>query len=216
MTSEIDKKIKIPVRTSEDDLPFSPWEVDFKNKLIRIKPGNPLGALTLRPEVNVDEIKKQAKPDQVQIGVFFGYSMPVYNSDNEEIFFRENVPGRWDGKSNITLHVLVALASTQIGARYFKFQFSWNQVTEGEVVPATTHDVEVEQAMADGVTQYTAYELEFTLDYDVDTADPILSHDLLSGRLRRIAATSGDEALDEIIVIDWHTHYIVNKAFRAA
>ena len=36
-------KIEIPVRPSEDDLPFNPFEVDFANKRIRQKPGNPLG-----------------------------------------------------------------------------------------------------------------------------------------------------------------------------
>lgn len=38
-----DPKTKIPVRPSEDDLPFAPWQVDFVNRLIRQKPGNPLG-----------------------------------------------------------------------------------------------------------------------------------------------------------------------------
>jgi len=37
--------------------------------------------LTVRPVVNVNEIKKQAVPDSVQIGLFFGWSLPVYNSD---------------------------------------------------------------------------------------------------------------------------------------
>ena len=42
MPSEPDK-IKIPIRPSEDDLSFNPWEVDFANRRIRQKPGNPLG-----------------------------------------------------------------------------------------------------------------------------------------------------------------------------
>ena len=72
MESEQDN-LKIPVRHSEDDLSFNPFEIDFSNKLIRIKPGNPLASLTLRPEINVAEIKKQVKPEQVQVGVFFGF-----------------------------------------------------------------------------------------------------------------------------------------------
>lgn len=63
--------------------------------------------LTLRAELNVDEIKKQAVPDQIHIGagVFFGYSMPIWNEDNEELHFRESVPARWDAASDITFHV---------------------------------------------------------------------------------------------------------------
>jgi len=206
-------KLEKRLFTSEEDLSFSPFEVDYKNKLIRIKPGNPLGALTLRAEVNVDEIKKQATVDQVQVGVFFGYSLPIYAADNEELYFRENVPGRWDGKSNITFHVLCCLASAETAGETFKFQLSWEKTSETEVVPVTTHDITDEVIVVDG-TQYATYEMSFTLDYDVDTPDNVEAHDLLACRLRRVAST-GDEVDGEVIVLDWHTHYVVNKVFRA-
>ena len=63
-------------------------------------------------------------------------------------------------------------------------------------------------------TQNATYEVTFTLDYNVDGGDVVVAHDLLSGRLRRVAA-SGSEATGEIIVLDWHTHYQVNKMFKA-
>lgn len=176
--------------------------------------------LTLRPEINVDEIKKQAVPHQVQVpedGIFFGYSMPIWTEDShEELFFRENVPGRWDGASDITFHILVALNTAQPAAtRYFKYALDWNQVGDDEVVPAAVHNFPVEQTVPASTAQYTTYELTFTITYDVDGGDPIAIHDLLAGRLRRIAATTGDEITGEVIVLDWHTHYTVDKMFKA-
>lgn len=173
--------------------------------------------LTLRPEINLDEIKKQEVPDQVQVGVVFGYSMPVWEADShEELFFRENVPGRWDGVSDIIFHILVALASAQPAAtRYFKYALDWNQVGDDDVVPLAVHNVVVEQTVPASTAQYTTYELTFTIDYNVDGGDPVIMHDLLAGRLRRIAATTGTEITGEVIVLDWHSHYQVNKMFKA-
>ena len=169
--------------------------------------------LTLRADLDYTTITAQGKPTQVIIGIFHGYSMPIYAGANEELFFNENVPGRWDGASDITFHVLVALALAESADETFKFQLSWNQVGETDVVPATTHDVTDEIIVVDG-TQYATYMLEFTIDYNVDAGDAIVIHDDLAARLRRVAST-GDEVDGEIIVLDWHTHYQVDKMFKA-
>jgi len=168
--------------------------------------------LTLRADLDFTTVTAQGKPSQVIIGLFHGYSMPIYNNDNEELFFNENVPGRWDGASDITFQVLCCLALAETAGETFKFQFSWNQVGEADVVPVATHDTTDEITVVDG-TQYATYMLEFTIDYNVDVGDVILSHDDLTGRLRRVAST-GDEVDGEIIVLDWHTHYTVNKMFK--
>jgi len=170
--------------------------------------------LTLRPEVNVDEVKKNTVPVQIQRGAFFGYSMPIWNSDHEELFFRESVPGRWDGASDITVHFLVCLAAAEDVNDSFNFQLSWNQASVDEVLPDTTHDTTVETNITDG-TQYHLYEVVFTIDYNIDAGDVILAHDLLAFRLRRVAA-AGTEIDGEILVLDWHTHYTVDKMFTAA
>jgi hypothetical protein len=174
--------------------------------------------LTLRPEINVDEIKKNAVPNQVQVGVFFGYSMPVWTADShEELFFKQSVPGRWDGASDITLHVLVAISQVEDIGDYLKFQMSWNNVADNtDVIPATTHDVTAEQAVLIGRTaQYSVYELIFTIDWDIDgEGNEIQDHDLLACRLRRVDATNPD-VTGEIIVLDWHNHFTVDKMFKA-
>lgn len=169
--------------------------------------------LTLRADLDYTTITAQGKPTQTIIGVFHGYSMPIYNNDNEELFFNENVPGRWDGASDISFHVLVALELAETADETFKFQFSWNQVGTTDIVPIVSHDVTDEITVIDG-TQYATYMLEFTIDYDADAGDVIVSHDDLSARLRRVAS-GGDEVDGEIIVLDWHTHYTVDKMFKA-
>ncbi len=56
--------------------------------------------------------------------------------------------------------------------------------------------------------------VEFTIDYDVD--DTILAHDLLSMRLRRLAvADTVFGPSKEIIVLDAHIHFNVDKLFKA-
>ena len=168
--------------------------------------------LTLRADLDYTTVTAQGKPTQANIGIFHGYSMPIYNNDNEELFFNENVPGRWDGASDITFHVMVALASAEDVDDTFKFQFSWNQTGETDVVSAGAYDTTDEITVVDG-TQYATYMLEFTVDYDIDAGDVMITHDDIAGRLRRVAS-AGTEIDGEIIVLDWHTHYIVDKMFK--
>ena len=174
--------------------------------------------LTLRPELNVDEVKKQTVPEQVEVGVFFAYSLPVWSADShEELFFKQSIPARWDGATNITIHVLVALSAAEDVDDYFKFQLSWNNVAdESDVIPATTHDVTAEQIVLTGRSaQYNVYELVFTIDWAADgEGNEVQAHDLLACRLRRVDATNPD-VTGEIYVLDWHTHFIVDKMFMA-
>lgn len=174
--------------------------------------------LAVRPDLDYTVITAQGKPAQVVIGVFHGYSMPIWNdaaNSDEQLFFNLNVPGRWDEASDIIVHLLVALSGAEDVNDNFNFQLSWEHLTEGDVVPATSHDVEVEQAvLAARNAQYSTYELQFTLDYDVDDPDDVADHDDLSMRLRRIDATNPD-VTNEIIVLDYHVEFQVNKMFDA-
>lgn len=169
--------------------------------------------LAIRPDLDYTVITAQGKPTQVVVGVFHGYSMPVYNNNNEEMFFNIHVPGRWDGTSNPIVHLLVALAGTEDVSDNFKLQISWEHLTEGDVIPITSHDVEVEQAvLTDRNAQYSTYELQFAIDYDVDNPDDLTDHDDLAFRLRRIDATNPD-ITNEIIVLDYHVEFQVDKMF---
>jgi len=168
--------------------------------------------LTLRAEMDYTAQIAASKPTQVSIGVAKGFSMPIYSADNEELFFRETVPDRWDGVSDIIFHIKVALAAGEDVDDYFKFQLSWEHAVAGEPVPATSNDVEVEQAVLTGRNaQYDEYDVFFTIDHDIDGAgNEIQPHELLAARLRRIDATNPD-ITNEVIILNWHTHYQIDK-----
>ncbi len=170
--------------------------------------------LAVRPDIDYTVITAQGKPTQVVVGVFHGYSMPVYVAgQNEELFFNVHVPGRWDEASNPMVHLLVALAGAEDVGDNFKFQISWEHLTEGGVIPATSHDVEIEQAVLTARNaQYSTYELQFQIDYDVDDPDNLADHDDLALRLRRIDATNPD-ITNEIIILDYHVEFRVDKMF---
>ena len=166
--------------------------------------------LTLRPEINVDEIKKQAVPVQVEVGSFFGYTMPIYAADHQHLHFKQVVPGRWDGASDAVADIFCCLSGAEDVGDYFKFQVNWEYAEVGEVVPATSHPVDVEQIVLAGrAAQYDIYKLEFAIDLDGEGAT---SFDLLALELRRIDATDPD-VTGNIIVLDWHVHYQVDKMF---
>ncbi len=170
--------------------------------------------LAMRPDLDYTVITAQGKPTQVVVGVFHGYSMPVYAAgQNEELFFNIHVPGRWDEASNPIVHLLVALAGAEDVNDNFKFQISWEHLTEEDAISVTSHDVEVEQAvLTDRNAQYSTYELQFTIDYDVDTPDNLADHDDLAFRLRRIDATNPD-ITNEVIILDYHVEFRVDKMF---
>lgn len=173
--------------------------------------------LTLRPNLDYAEQIAQSKPTQVAVGIVKGYSFPIYNTDNEELFFRETVPGRWNGSSDIIFHLRVALGNAEDVGDSFQFRFAWEHIIEGEPIPVTSNDVDVEQAVLTGrAAQYDEYELTFIINYDIDGAgSEIKAHELLAGRLYRIDATNPDVA-NEVIVVDWHTHYQIDKVAAIA
>jgi hypothetical protein len=168
--------------------------------------------LTMRPFLEFTILKQTTKPTSVPVGLFQSYSMPIYNVDNEELFFRMRVPYRWDGTTNPYFRMIVALADAEDIGDKFQFQFSWNNVSVTGVIPVDSHDVPVETTViADHVAQYSTYSVSFELDLDV--ADPhMTSRDNLVGRLRRIAA-SGSEVSNEILVLDWITCWTVDKIY---
>lgn len=173
--------------------------------------------LAIRPEIDYVTQIAHAKPTQETRGVFKLYSFPVYAADDEQLIFHANVPGRWNGSSDITFHVLCALGGAEDVGDYFKFRLSWESTHAGEVVPATSHAVDVEQIVLAGRNAaYDEYELTFTIDWDADGGgNEVLNHDLLGATLYRVDATNPDVS-NEIKVLDYHLHYPVNKMFAVA
>ena len=177
---------------------------------------SPNRSLVMRPDLDITTIVGQGKPTQVKIGIFNGFSMPVYNNDNEELFFDLCVPFRYSEDADITTCIGAILSGGEDVGDKFNFQLSWEHQKIGEVIPVTTNDVEVETTVAtDRNAQYDLYKVEFTINYDIDgIGSEIAAEDLLTFRLRRIAA-SANEVANEIIVAGLNIAFPVNKIFGA-
>ena len=174
------------------------------------------GKLTIRPAIVAGKIAAQSKPTTVTVGAHTGYSLPVYNSDNEELFFRSYVPGRWDGASDITCSVICVLAGAEDVGDKFQLQVSWeNKAVDSGVISTSTTDVPVETTiLTDRAAQYSIYQVDFTIDWNAGTPD-IVASDHMAFRLRRIAASELEVAA-EIIILDILLTYDVDKIFKTA
>jgi hypothetical protein len=164
--------------------------------------------ISVTPEVDYIAQIAQAKPTQVTIGVFHGFSFPIYNNDNEELFYNVRVPYEWDGVSDPEICLTVALSGAEDLGDTFKFRVSWERFSHDDTIPATVHDVDVEQAiLTDHTAQYSVYHIHFHIDYDI--SDVLLHGDTFSYRLRRITS-SGTEVDNEILVFDSVVDFQIN------
>jgi len=172
--------------------------------------------LSLRPGIDFTTQIAHAKPTQVTIGIFKGFSFPIYAVDDEELFLRQCIPGRWNGTSDILFCAGLCLSAAEDVGDYFKFRLSWEHTAVGEEVPITSNDVDVEQAVLIGRSaQYSMYKLDFVIDYDIDgVGNEIKDGELLAGRVRRLDATNPDVS-NEIILLNWATVYNVDKMYKA-
>lgn len=169
--------------------------------------------LTMRPEINLFEVKKENVLAQTQVGIYFGYVLPIWTA-HEEMFFADATPSRWDSSSDIIIYAGVALGGAEDVGDKFQLRLSWEHTTAGIPVPVTSNDVDVETTLVAGrVAQYDVYKVTFTVDYDIDGAgNEIQPHELIAMRLRRIAA-SALEVTNDIIILDWHCRWQVDKMF---
>lgn len=165
--------------------------------------------LRLRPQVEFGRIQATSKPTIVSRGVVQGYSLPVYNADDEELFITQSVPHRWDEASNITFGCM-AMLDTANTDKKFKLQIEWEQVTAGDVVGTSTVTASTEIDVTGAASQYMTYDVTMTVDYDANTPDVIEANDVLAIRLRRVAA-SADEITGEVVVYGFYIQYNRDK-----
>lgn len=153
--------------------------------------------IELRPDLDFETVKAQGKPVRVLRGIIKGWEFPIYNNDNQELFLEMHVPHRWDEASNILLHLHCYLDTANTD-KNFNLQVSWESFTERDLIPATSNDVEVE-TVTGTAAQFQSFHIDFTIDYDIDPADPIQSSDELHFRIRRLDA-SADEIAGEVVI----------------
>lgn len=169
--------------------------------------------LTMRPHLNVHEIRKRAVLDQQNIGVFFAWIMPIWVAF-EELHFEISAPGRWNEVSDVVAHMDVALGGAEDVGDKFQLRLSWEHAPGEVPIPATSNDVDVETTVLAGrAAQYDHYEIDFTIDYNIDgVGNEIKPHESVGMRLRRIAATA-NEVDNDVLILDWHVHWPIDKMF---
>ena len=141
-------------------------------------------------------IQGTVKPTQVARGVFDGYSMPIYASDDEEIFACSCIDEDYDGVTDPQVYVAGWLDTANTNKK-FKLQIS-AQVCDPSlngVLPATSTDYPVEVTTGTWA-QYATFLATVTLS--VATLS-IVPGEVLAIRIRRIAA-SGNEIAGEVVV----------------
>jgi hypothetical protein len=72
--------------------------------------GGGVGKLQLRPNLVQAQPKISTNtPTEVYRGCNVGYSFPIWNSDNEELYFRSRIPSRWDGTTDPQFGIMCTL-----------------------------------------------------------------------------------------------------------
>lgn len=142
-------------------------------------------------------------PTPIDYGVYQGYSLPIgTGSDNEWLKWVNTVPRRWDGVTNPYITVLGILDTAQTDATdAFKLRLDWMNFSPNDVIPATANTLYFEQ-LTGIAAQYKTFLCTFTIDYDIDPANPLTALDSLGFKLWRVAKSTGGytEITGEVII----------------
>ena len=166
--------------------------------------------IRIRPTLDQGRIQGVLKPTRVERGLFTGFSMPIYNNDDEELYYRTITPARYNGTDNPTAKLYCYLSGAEDVGDTFKFQLDYNTVScDGTVVPDTVLTTSKELTVTTGHSaQYSIYcaDMPITATSGVDR--------LAAGRIRRVTS-SGTQVSNEIVVMYFEIQYPVNKIFGA-
>jgi hypothetical protein len=167
--------------------------------------------LTMRPQLYAGRIANPATPTFVEYGAYAGYSMPEsVPADNEDLFFREHIPGRRMEGSNFTVYMDMGVIDAQKVGNNFTFAFQWknNNMTSG-VLDTTNIQLNVTQSILAGRnSSYSVYRLEFKID-----TTSIKNGELFGGHLWRMEG-EGTDITGEIMLIDVYITYQVDKVYE--
>lgn len=164
--------------------------------------------LEFRPDLDPTKLSVNSKPTMVTQGIIVGYSLPTYAAD-EELFYSVCVPNRWNNASNIRVHVHGWLDTAQDeAADAVNLSLEWEHFTIGDAVPNSTYTL-YDEIVVGAADQYTSYQFNFTVDYDIHAGYPILNDDQLNFRLYRVA--SGHEIAGEIVICHAGVGFLCDK-----
>lgn len=157
------------------------------------------------PFLDENRANAQGHPTLITRGVFSGYSLPIWNSNNEELYFRMRVPFRWDGTTAPWFVIITSLIGAEdIGDKY-KFQFEWASADTGTVIPDSATETLTNEITITNISAYYSNLVQF--EFNPAT---IVSGQNIQGRLRRIASAS-PAVTGEIAAFHWCTRWKMNK-----
>lgn len=164
-------------------IPVSAMEVDGSN------PTDPdLVYLEIRADLDETEIVGQGAPTQVYIGIFTGYSLPIWSDPvnlHEELYFSVCVPDRYDEEHDIVIEVVSALSDNETKGNNYQIDIAWEKASPNvEIVPDDSFHSISAQRYNVSTYKYFCYEDYFVIDYDAPADDSIIHNDELNFRLR--------------------------------
>lgn len=154
--------------------------------------------LTIPVTLSYGRILGVTKPTPFLYNIYTGFSMPIYNSDDEELYYTAKWRERWDGVTNPHMKIYCCLTGAEDVGDKFKFQLSGSSVDceTGTVLPATTNEYYGEATVIEGKTAANSF---YCVDIEFD-ATKFSSKYMSAGRLRRINS-SGPEVTNEIAIL---------------
>ena len=163
--------------------------------------------ITIRPDIQYDEINKALKPTLEYYGPHTYYSLPVYDDDNEEIFATINIPRRWDGAVAPRVHLHTCLTGTEVVGHKYKLAVAFSIATPtGSLASPAATTASAETAIVSGKTSaHDCYLTEISLGTGFDWDDT------LSLRVRRTAATEATDISSELGLTDFHVDFKRDK-----
>lgn len=179
--------------------------------------GNVTSGLNLsyreRPAINFGIIGVKTKPTMVELGAYTLLSMPIWNSGgnaDEQIFFNHSVVRRWNGTSDLKVGC-VAIIDTANTSKKFQLELAWMNAATGVVAPTTVNTTYCEVTTGTDA-QYMMYKIEWTVDYNINPANPLLPNQIMVGRIRRVAKSAGGTEIDgEVMLHGFYVQYVRDK-----
>ena len=109
-----------------------------------IHSGSTVYLLDTHPRLDFTRITGNAKPTKVTRGVVVGFSMPIYSSDNEELYLASDIPDTYCENKDLTFHIHCYIDTANTDKK-FKLQLEWEHYTVGDdLVPDKVNTVTVE------------------------------------------------------------------------
>jgi len=170
--------------------------------------------VSIRPTLDYGRVLGVAKPTLIYRGIVRGFSLPIYNNDNEVLFFcTPFVPARWDGISDPCV-IIEGYLDTANNAKKFGLQCSWTKNTTGtDIVTDTTAEDPTVEITTENWAQYQSFRAIIPLNYDIlGVGNELKPGDCLNLRIYRVAATI-DEIAGEVVIIGVTIRWRINKFY---